>query len=693
MKLKFTPRRLKLRSSFWRWGWRSGAVVGGIVVSLLLLAGGSYALFFAGSSQPSGASSVNLQKGLVGHWKFDGNAKDSTPYARDGTVNGATLAPDRAGKANSAYSFDGTSSNITVAKPYNPTSGFTWSVWVYPTSSTEDGGIMGNGVYNYIRVMAGGTVLVELYQANASYTTVTANNALTINSWNLVTMTDDGSAITIYVNGQQAAQNTGIQGIAGTDYVSVFGYCRVDTNNYFLGSLDDARVYNRVINPAEVKALYTTYNPGIQLGSLEKGLIGHWKFDGNLKDSTPYGIDASVVAGSVTPTAGPSGTPDSAYAFPAGYNRLSAGIPPSLTYPGLTLSVWVNPSAYPSALATIIEGLWSSGQAYYLSFGSDGSVQTYWYGRNPTGYFSSGAGTVPLNKWSMVQAVWTASNVMLYVNGQLKGTFSSTGTGSIPDTVIFGAETSARNFVGSMSDIRVYNRALSAAEIQQLYNSYDSQINLGSSGSADANSVNLSKGLIGYWPFNGNAKDATPYGDNGAVNGAALTTDRFGNPNSAYSFNGTNQYINLGTSSVLTPASISWSVWVNANSLGSWNGIVSNMSAWGTGFGLQMGTAQNIAATVSGTYLKTSWVPSTGVWYNIVATHDAATNNNVLYVNGTQQATLASQPISYEASPTTEIGVFYTTPSLYFNGTIDNVRLYNRALNPAEVQALYNLHD
>jgi len=50
-------------------------------------------------------------------------------------------------------------------------------------------------------------------------------------------------------------------------------------------------------------------------------------------------------------------------------------------------------------------------------------------------------------------------------------------------------------------------------------------------------------GLISYWPFNGNANDVSGNNHNGTVNGATLTTDRFGNTNKAYSFNGTNNNI------------------------------------------------------------------------------------------------------------------------------------------------------
>ncbi|MFM7769023.1 MAG: hypothetical protein ACKO8Q_00520, partial [Bacteroidota bacterium] len=53
----------------------------------------------------------------------------------------------------------------------------------------------------------------------------------------------------------------------------------------------------------------------------------------------------------------------------------------------------------------------------------------------------------------------------------------------------------------------------------------------------------MQSGLVGYWPFCGNANDASGNGNNGTVNGATLTADRFGNANSAYSFDGVNDGI------------------------------------------------------------------------------------------------------------------------------------------------------
>ena len=67
----------------------------------------------------------------------------------------------------------------------------------------------------------------------------------------------------------------------------------------------------------------------------------------------------------------------------------------------------------------------------------------------------------------------------------------------------------------------------------------------------------LNNGLIGYWPFNGNANDESGNGHNGIVNGATLTSDRFGNSNSAYEFDGTN-YIDFNGLNILGDFSISF---------------------------------------------------------------------------------------------------------------------------------------
>ena len=74
--------------------------------------------------------------------------------------------------------------------------------------------------------------------------------------------------------------------------------------------------------------------------------------------------------------------------------------------------------------------------------------------------------------------------------------------------------------------------------------------------------VNLKKGLVACYPFNANAKDESGNGNNGTVNGATLTTDRFGKSNNAYNFNGSTQFIEVSPAQFQNN-NYSFSIWAN----------------------------------------------------------------------------------------------------------------------------------
>ena len=91
---------------------------------------------------------------------------------------------------------------------------------------------------------------------------------------------------------------------------------------------------------------------------------------------------------------------------------------------------------------------------------------------------------------------------------------------------------------------------------------------LGGSGYAD-----LNDGLVAYYPFNGDANDESGNLNNGIVNGATLTEDRFGNQNSAYNFDGTSDYIRLPHQKInIFQPSFSISLWIKPTSFPSPDG-------------------------------------------------------------------------------------------------------------------------
>ena len=241
--------------------------------------------------------------------------------------------------------------------------------------------------------------------------------------------------------------------------------------------------------------------------------------------------------------------------------------------------------------------------------------------------------------------------------------------------------TAARYFNGKIPIARVYTSALTAQQILQNYNAQKGRFGVTSSVESnlvlelDASNPSSYSGSGSEWT------DMSSYGNNGTLtNGVSFSTDNGG----ILVFDGSDDYVNLGYKSSLLNFDITQEAWVNADSFANWHGIITNMSSWGTGFSLQIGNIQNIAAMISGDYLKTSWLPSTGVWYHIVATHRSSDNLNVLYVNGIQENSVI-RSISYETNAVTTIGAFYTPNGLLFDGKIGKVKSYNKALTAPEV--------
>jgi hypothetical protein len=76
-------------------------------------------------------------------------------------------------------------------------------------------------------------------------------------------------------------------------------------------------------------------------------------------------------------------------------------------------------------------------------------------------------------------------------------------------------------------------------------------------------------GLVGWWPFNGNANDESGNNHSGTVSGATLTTDRFGNSNKAYSFNGVSDFISCNNYDYSINSSLSLSFWVKISNITS----------------------------------------------------------------------------------------------------------------------------
>jgi hypothetical protein len=213
-------------------------------------------------------------------------------------------------------------------------------------------------------------------------------------------------------------------------------------------------------------------------------------------------------------------------------------------------------------------------------------------------------------------------------------------------------------------------------------------------------------GLVGYWPFNGNANDESVNGNNGTANGATLTTDRNGNANKAYSFDGLNDYIEVPHSnSISITGDITISAWIKTNGPNGLNyqPVVSRRETyWSSEYTMGYSYHTNIVhdtKLIAGRGLgmgigEQDWSSSSysvNNWENWIVT----INNNQMkiYKNGVLDNTQAFSlvpanqvcPLLFGKNTLADI-----TNSEQFYGNIDDIGIWNRALTQQEITDLYN---
>lgn len=164
-----------------------------------------------------------------------------------------------------------------------------------------------------------------------------------------------------------------------------------------------------------------------------------------------------------------------------------------------------------------------------------------------------------------------------------------------------------------------------------------------------------SNGLVAYWPFNGNANDSSIYNNNGVVTGATLTVDRFGNPNKAYSFNGSSDFITVPDNAVMFADTLTLSWWYrvpNYTGIRVVIGWVYGGNRYQQFFDGQSFSYFNGYSNSCCYFNPISILYGTNVWQHIVVTYekiDPTLAITRLFVNGILvQTDSHSMPITYQ---------------------------------------------
>ncbi|MEI6823215.1 MAG: FISUMP domain-containing protein [Bacteroidota bacterium] len=441
------------------------------------------------------------------------------------------------------------------------------------------------------------------------------------------------------------------------------------------------------------------------------GLVAYYPFNGNANDASGNGYNGTIHGSTLTSDR--FGNINSSYSFNGVNNYInittSNGFsqfnnPQSI----FSISAWFKTTAgFQSIFSNSSEDGWNSVCTDNNGFLKAHITDIYW--STSVGDISSNS-VVNDGQWHFATFVFSNPIMKLYVDGVLKNTVNFVGSvlssGNWPQGgVKIGVFYIPQNgyFNGCLDDIRIYNRAISQTEIDSLYHE----------GGWPLQPVNLNTGLVAYYPFNGNANDASGNGNNGTVYGATLTADRFGNANSAYSFNGNGNYIEIPNSNSLNSNSFTINIWINDANLSScWKAIIAktdHSNAYNFSYLIGLNPSNNCYNSISNSYciynydLNHSYSEhgfaegdpssiSNNTWVMITKSI-SSTGIFKAYINGvlvnTLQLDLYVPCQSYLS--TIRIGQWWEGDPQWWTGFMDDLRFYNRTLSQTEIDSLYHV--
>lgn len=315
--------------------------------------------------------------------------------------------------------------------------------------------------------------------------------------------------------------------------------------------------------------------------------------------------------------------------------------------------------------------------------------------------------TTQAAKWYNVICTFGKSGQKIYINGVLSDSisrpFSTLKKCSSGDLLIGGWwNGEVISMDGKIDDVRLYNRELATCEITALAKDVKEANDLPLACDPD-----LSKGLIAYYPFNGNLRDESGNNNNGvAFNGAALSTDFLGRASRALSFDGINDYVLVNDNGKLSTDTVTVSMVAMVNRVDRVHGFINRVNftnAYGFAYGLGLSQpntrkldfgvglangCNNLLVYDDSYYARSTETIVAGQWYHVIGVF--ANGKQQLYVDGKLVSTInRSFPNSLKCTgQQLVLGGWWQGDIASMDGKIDDVRIYNRTLSECEIAKL-----
>jgi fibronectin type 3 domain-containing protein len=609
--------------------------------------------------------------GLVASYGFDAGsgttAADQSGNGNNGTLTNVAWAGASAGKFGNALSFNGTNASVSVPNSASLalTSGMTLEAWVKPTTLSgadwntvlfkERPGYYGWALY----ANTGSNRPSANVFASADYD-LRGTAQVPLSTWTHLAATYDGTVLALYVNGAQAATL-----FASGSIVSASGALKVGGNaiwgEYFNGLIDEVRIYNRARTVGEIQS---DMNTSISTPDATP-------------PSSPGTLSATGGLGQIALSWG-AATDNVAVARYNVHRSTTAGFTPSAA----------NRIAQPTATSYTDSGL-AAGTYYYKATAEDAA-----------GNISAPSGEATATVTSDTAPPSTPGNLTATpAPGQasLSWTASSDNVGvaryNVHRSTTSGFTPSAANRIAQPTGTSISDTGLAAGTYYYKVTAEDASGNV--SGASNEASVTITGappvGLVAAYGFDEGAgtaaADASGSGNGGTVVGPGWTIGKFG---AALSFDGVNDWVTVADANSLDlTTGITLEAWVFPTALGTqWRTTIFKEQSGNYAYAAyaNTGTSRPSGNAVTGGVdhdLRGSAQLPLNTWAHLATTYDGS--NLRLYVNAAQVGSQAASGPITTSTGALRIGGNNIWPE-WFQGRIDEIRVYNRALSATEIQ-------
>lgn len=655
--------------------------------------------------------SEEIGGGPIAHWKFDEGIGTTLYNSSSNQNNGyfGSTAPTWANESQcingKCLSFDGTQSAYSnYDLSWNNTNNVSLSFWVKPQNTTDSNkGILGKqySLYEWSIYQSGSSVSLVYWNTSGGHTNGMDDswgNVLTANRWTHLAYTWDGSTSRFFANGKivktKIATNPSIN-MNRTNNMMFGGNIYTWGNTYFKGLIDEVKIYNYVRTAEQIKQDYTNHGSNVNIGGTSiqttpGNLVAYYKFDeghGSVVNNSGIGgssANGTLASGTSSPVWVNDGKINKSLNF---NNNNYINLPNTLGYTNtVSAFAWFKSNGTPTGNYHIIMG----GQELEISIPVSGQIRTGVF--TNTRYVSNHGSGLLDNQWHHVGFTFDGSTKKSYIDGQFVG--QQTGIGgtlrsSFTGRTIGKFGTSNVYFLnGYLDEVKIFDYPLSEDEIKREYNQSASiifsvdKVNVGNTsvsalycvpGSTDPCSPPVAE-----WKFDEEvgttAYDTSGNNINLRTYNATPTVGKIGR---ALNFNSSSNSYLISSSDPGVMSSGTYSLWVKPSTINANMGwIDSNFDIfqW-TGNSLYFRAGNQSSVSIS------NW--STDTWHHLSLTWNGS--NYYGYIDG-KEVTSGVQ----SGSRSGLINLGRVDNNYYFDGSIDQIRIYNYARTPAQIAWDYN---